>query len=34
MKVVAVDQGTTGTKSYVYDDAGTFASVASFESLR
>ena len=31
MKVVAVDQGTTGTKSYVYDDAGRFASVASFE---
>ena len=31
MKVVAVDQGTTGTKSYVYDDTGRFASVASFE---
>ena len=30
MKVVAVDQGTTGTKSYVYDDTGRFASVASF----
>ena len=31
MKVVAVDQGTTGTKSYVYDDAGQFTSVAAFE---
>lgn len=31
MKVVAVDQGTTGTKSYVYDDAGGFAAVAGFE---
>lgn len=31
MKVVAVDQGTTGSKSYVYDGTGQFASVASFE---
>ena len=31
MKVVAVDQGTTGTRSYVYDDAGQFTSVAAFE---
>ena len=31
MKFVAVDQGTTGTKSYVYDDAGQFTSVAAFE---
>ncbi|PZF76549.1 glycerol kinase [Aestuariivirga litoralis] len=31
MKVVAVDQGTTGTKSYVYDADGRFTSVAGFE---
>ena len=31
MKVVAVDQGTTGTKSYVYDEAGKFTAVAGFE---
>ncbi len=31
MKVVAVDQGTTGTKSYSYDDAGCFTAAASFE---
>lgn len=31
MKVVAVDQGTTGTKSYSYDDSGHFAAVATFE---
>ncbi|MCA3562402.1 MAG: glycerol kinase [Aestuariivirga sp.] len=31
MKVVAVDQGTTGTKSYVYDVDGRFTSVAGFE---
>ena len=31
MKVVAVDQGTTGTKSYVHDDAGRFSFIAGFE---
>lgn len=31
MRVVAIDQGTTGTKSYVYDADGRFASVAGFE---
>lgn len=31
MKVVAVDQGTTGTKSYSYDEAGRFTPVAGFE---
>ena len=32
MKVVAVDQGTTGTKSYVYDDAGRFTSGAGLRA--
>ena len=31
MKVIAIDQGTTGTRSYTYDDAGHFALAASFE---
>lgn len=31
MKVVAVDQGTTGTKSFTLDEDGRFAGVASFE---
>ena len=31
MRVVAVDQGTTGTKSYSYDAAGGFSSAAAFE---
>jgi glycerol kinase len=31
MKVVAVDQGTTGTKSFTLDDDGRFTPVASFE---
>ena len=31
MKAVAIDQGTTGTKSYLYDDEGRFTALASFE---
>lgn len=31
MKVVAIDQGTTGTKSFTLDDTGNFQSVAVFE---
>ncbi|WP_421692829.1 FGGY family carbohydrate kinase [Aestuariivirga sp.] len=31
MKAVAIDQGTTGTKSYLYDDEGRFIALASFE---
>ena len=31
MKVVAVDQGTTGSKSFTLDGDGTFTAVASFE---
>jgi glycerol kinase len=31
MKVVSVDQGTTGTKSFTLDEDGNFASCASFE---
>ncbi|MFN0192281.1 MAG: FGGY family carbohydrate kinase [Aestuariivirga sp.] len=31
MKVVAVDQGTTGTKSFTLDDGGAFEAIASFE---
>lgn len=31
MKVVAIDQGTTGTKSFTLDSDGNFAVVASFE---
>ncbi|RWH02845.1 FGGY family carbohydrate kinase, partial [Mesorhizobium sp.] len=31
MKVVAVDQGTTGTKSYTLSDDGQFAAVTGFE---
>ena len=31
MKVVAIDQGTTATKSFTLDDAGRFQSTASFE---
>jgi glycerol kinase len=31
MKVLAIDQGTTGTKAFTLDDHGTFTKVASFE---
>jgi glycerol kinase len=31
MKVLAIDQGTTGTKAFTLDDAGTFTKVAGFE---
>ena len=31
MKVLAIDQGTTATKSFTLDDAGCFESVAAFE---
>ena len=31
MKVVAIDQGTTGTKSFTLDESGRFESVASLE---
>ena len=31
MKVVAIDQGTTGTKSFTLDETGRFESVASLE---
>jgi glycerol kinase len=31
MKVLCVDQGTTGTKAFTYDDAGNFTKIASFE---
>jgi glycerol kinase len=31
MKVVAIDQGTTGTKAFTLDEAGRFAKVAGFE---
>ncbi|NJM29759.1 MAG: glycerol kinase [Rhizobiales bacterium] len=31
MRVIAVDQGTTGTKSFTLDDDGRFDAVASFE---
>ncbi|MBI2717588.1 MAG: glycerol kinase [Rhizobiales bacterium] len=31
MKVVAIDQGTTGTKAFTYDGDGRFATVAGFE---
>ena len=31
MKVAAVDQGTTGTKSFTLADDGTFVSAAAFE---
>ena len=31
MKVVAIDQGTTATKSFTLDDEGRFESIASFE---
>jgi glycerol kinase len=31
MKVLAIDQGTTGTKAFTLDDQGTFTKIASFE---
>lgn len=31
MKVLAIDQGTTATKAFVYDDEGTFSPVTSIE---
>ena len=31
MKVAAIDQGTTGSKSFTYDSDGNFAAVAGFE---
>ena len=31
MKVVAIDQGTTGTKSFTFEESGRFESVASLE---
>ncbi len=31
MKVLAIDQGTTGTKAFTLDEAGTFTKVAGFE---
>ena len=31
MKVLAIDQGTTGTKAFTYDEDGTFTKVAAFE---
>jgi glycerol kinase len=31
MKVLAIDQGTTGTKAFTLDDAGRFETVAGFE---
>ena len=31
MKVVAIDQGTTGTKSFTFDETGRFESIASLE---
>ena len=31
MKVLAIDQGTTGTKAFTLDDAGQFNKVAGFE---
>jgi glycerol kinase len=31
MKVLAIDQGTTGTKAFTLDDDGAFSKVASFE---
>ena len=31
MKVLAIDQGTTATKAFTYDEEGTFSKIASFE---
>ena len=31
MKVLAIDQGTTATKSFTLDESGRFESVAAFE---
>ena len=32
MKVLAIDQGTTGTKAFTLETDGTFTKVASFEN--